>query len=83
MTEGLDPVDAQNTNNAAGNGPASPRVIDRDTSCRRCGYNLRGLSTAGQCPECGAEVESSIGSRLLVFADPKWLKSLLRGRDYG
>ena len=28
-------------------------LIDRDWSCRNCGYNLRGLMTGHACPECG------------------------------
>ncbi len=28
-------------------------LIDRDWSCRNCGYNLRGLTTGHRCPECG------------------------------
>lgn len=28
-------------------------VIDDDTPCRKCGYNLRGLRIPGVCPECG------------------------------
>jgi hypothetical protein len=38
---------------------ASPGLFDEagvivvDTSCRRCGYNLRGLHRDGRCPECG------------------------------
>ncbi|MHC4415206.1 MAG: hypothetical protein ACYS0G_07980 [Planctomycetota bacterium] len=28
--------------------------------CSRCGYDLRGLSAAGTCPECGTPVERSL-----------------------
>ena len=30
-----------------------PLLIDRDWTCRNCGYNLRGLMTGHRCPECG------------------------------
>jgi hypothetical protein len=34
--------------------PNRPSVlIERDWSCRNCGYNLRGLMTGHRCPECG------------------------------
>lgn len=33
------------------NRPAVP--IERDWTCRNCGYNLRGLQTGHACPECG------------------------------
>jgi hypothetical protein len=34
--------------------PSRPSVlIERDWSCRNCGYNLRGLMTGHRCPECG------------------------------
>lgn len=31
-------------------------IIAEDRTCRRCGYNLRGLKLAGVCPECGAKI---------------------------
>lgn len=30
--------------------------IPIDVSCIHCGYNLRGLSSDGQCPECGQPI---------------------------
>jgi hypothetical protein len=33
--------------------PQAPQPIDRDLHCASCGYNLRGLMTGRNCPECG------------------------------
>jgi hypothetical protein len=38
----------------------SKLVVIAELPCRRCGYALRGCSTAGRCPECGLPVEESI-----------------------
>ena len=60
---------------------ASPvtKVLEEDTPCRRCGYNLRGLLPTGLCPECGTAVSYSIVGNLLKQADPGWLKRLHMG----
>ena len=51
----------------------------RDTFCRGCAYNLRGLPLTGQCPECSAPVALSIQNDLLRYSPPGWIKTLIRG----
>src|SRR5258706_15757786 len=53
--------------------------IAQDTPCRKCGYNLRGLSGDGRCPECGTSVGFSLQGDLLRFCDPSWVDTLRRG----
>jgi hypothetical protein len=38
--------------------------VEEDLSCEGCGYNLRGLSGEGRCPECGKGIGESIQIRL-------------------
>ena len=47
--------------------------FDRDWSCSRCGYNLRGLSFADPCPSCGHR-EKYLPSSSKVKGYSKWLK---------
>ena len=65
-------------------GPGSPAatvggVVASDAACRKCGYNLRGISTTSRCPECGTAVGVSLHGDLLRFSEPKWLDSLRLG----
>lgn len=46
--------------------------IDQDLPCSRCGYNLRTLQTAGNCPECGHPVQASLD----VYASWKFLRPI-------
>lgn len=55
------------------------RVLEEDTPCRRCGYNLRGLLPTGLCPECGTAIAHSIIGNLLKQADADWLERLRFG----
>jgi hypothetical protein len=55
------------------------RILEDDLACFSCGYNLRGLSPDGACPECGATVERSTRDHLLRFCDPKWVDQLASG----
>lgn len=63
--------------------PIANTFISHDVPCHRCAYNLRGLTREGRCPECGAPVRVSLQGDLLRFADPAWLKRLLRGTRMG
>ena len=50
-----------------------------DTPCRKCAYNLRGLTAGGRCPECGSAVGLSIVGDLMRFSDPSWVDRLALG----
>lgn len=47
--------------------------IETDLSCSKCSYNLKGLQSGGNCPECGQPIEQTINFGL-DCADPAWLK---------
>jgi hypothetical protein len=57
-------------------------AIAVDKTCRRCGYNLRGLSADGRCPECGTAVAISLEGDLLRYAAPRWVERLGRGSRF-
>ncbi len=61
----------------ANSGDAGELLVD--TLCRQCGYNLRGLSRGGQCPECGRPIADSARRDLLCWADARYVGSLAWG----
>lgn len=68
------PAAAQRTANTDDRG-----LLAEDVTCRSCGYNLRGLSLEGACPECRVSVAQSVRGDFLQFSDPVWVGRLARG----
>ncbi|MCZ6835422.1 MAG: hypothetical protein O7G85_06570 [Planctomycetota bacterium] len=42
-------------------------VIDGDTHCRECRYNLRGLASTSNCPECGHAISLTLTDTIPTF----------------
>jgi hypothetical protein len=61
--------------------PAAPRIdLSReDVLCRTCGFNLRGLTEQGNCPECGTPIWNSIQEDLMRYSSTAYIASLHRG----
>jgi hypothetical protein len=56
-----------------------PSLIEADSPCMSCGYNLRGLQSDSNCPECGHIISASLRGDMLRFSDPSWLAQLRLG----
>lgn len=69
-SQAASPIDAESQ-------AASPITVD--ILCIHCGYNLRGLTSDGRCPECGGAIADSMRGELLRFADVEWLTKLRLG----
>ncbi|GEM_PF-5500107 len=54
------------------------RLVNEST-CVKCGYPLRGLSEAGNCPECGLATHASLDPNRLLHADPRRLQLMQLG----
>lgn len=63
-------------------------AIAEDVPCRACGYNVRGLSGGGRCPECSEGIAGSVAEfetrrakapLPLESAEPAWVGRVARG----
>ncbi len=54
-------------------------VLVDDRPCLSCGYSLKGLTTEGKCPECGAEVLRSLRGNLLTYSSRSFVTQLVVG----
>ena len=59
--------------------PAAGAVISVDLKCRACDYNLRTLSAAGRCPECGRPVADSV----FIIPEPERAACDVQGAGIG
>ena len=56
-----------------------PPIQASRVSCVNCGYNLTGVTIGGECPECGALIETSIQGRLSAPTSQAALWSMVIG----
>ena len=59
-------------------------TLVEDVPCRACGYNLRGLTLPGRCPECGENLDYSVqefdaARHLTLPVDRGWAGQILEG----
>jgi hypothetical protein len=65
--------------------PVSSAIsLEQNVPCENCGYNLRGLTVPGRCPECGTDLEPSIRAHQahaheLLPPDPAWAAKIRAG----
>jgi hypothetical protein len=53
--------------------------VGEGVACVRCGYHLRGIESAGVCPECGTPASESLKGTLLQHSSPEYVASLAMG----
>ncbi len=57
-------------------------IVAVDSACITCGYNLRGLPSNGNCPECGSDKTESLRLDLLQYADARWRRMICWGLSF-
>lgn len=74
--------DHERRGDARGSAPPHTPPSERSVGaawCTRCGYELTGLSLAGNCPECGLAVRESEEAGLLATADRETIEGYRAG----
>ncbi|KAA0216761.1 MAG: hypothetical protein DYG94_06145 [Leptolyngbya sp. PLA3] len=56
-----------------------PEAVPTGVPCRACEYELGGLFSDGNCPECGLPIQASIHGDTLALAAPAWLARVESG----
>lgn len=56
-----------------------PEIAPNQAVCLQCGYQIRGLATSGNCPECGTPIARSMRGNLLEFSSTGYVQSLHLG----
>jgi rubrerythrin len=55
------------------------QVVPKSLLCIHCNYDLRGVSPAVACPECGEPLAKSLSMQRLIFADPHRVRRIYLG----
>lgn len=56
-----------------------PDSVQSEIHCFGCGYDLQGMDTRSNCPECGAAIWAAFTENVLRMADPAWTARLRLG----
>jgi len=60
-------------------GPSVPAIASEHAICLQCGYQIRGMASDRNCPECGTPISRSLRGNLLIFSASNYLRSLHMG----
>ena len=57
----------------------SDSTLDSELACGQCGYDLRGLPSTGDCPECGTPIRQTLAGEALEWASRPWQRRVRLG----
>lgn len=56
-------------------------IINSDLMCGGCGYNLRGMSCQGHCPECGVSIGAGFAAVAAIGQPQEFIKIVSRTKE--